>query len=183
MSYYISLNQAIFIEIQNYFTEVYLINRHSIRAVKINKVKLNFVEKKLTLTDVFYIFKLNRNLLLIEAVSRHRVTVKFRLKSVLFKHNRSVIATANQYSSVYIVRSLSRKVTFKVQVYQNSTTSLTLPVTVERDSLALKLTLKLNKAVLNYVINNFITFYTMKGLKYILKNSNSLTQAQTDYLK
>ena len=71
---------------------------------------MNFVEKKLTLTDVFYISELNENLLLIEAVSRHRVTVKFELKSILFKHNRSIVATTNQHSLIYIVRSLSRKV-------------------------------------------------------------------------
>ena len=100
MSHYISLNQTIFNEIQNYFTEVYLTNRHSIRAAEIDKVKVNFVEKKLILTDVLYISELNENLLSIETVSRHKVTVKFELKSVLFKHNESVVATTNQHSSV-----------------------------------------------------------------------------------
>ena len=76
-------------------------------------MKINFIEKKLTLTDVLYISELNKNLLLIKAVSRYRVTVEFKLKSILFKHNESVIATVNQHSSVYIVRSLSEKVAFK----------------------------------------------------------------------
>ena len=120
---------------------------------------MNFAEKKLTLTDVLCIFKLNRNLLLIKAVSRHRVTVKFRLKSVLFKHNRSVIATANQHSSVYIIRSLSRKVIFKIQIYQNLTTSLTLSVTAEEDLSVLKPALKLNRALSDYIVSNSITSY------------------------
>ena len=73
--------------------------------------------------------------------------------------------------------------TFKIQVYQNLTTSLTLSVTVRRDLSASELTLKLDKTVLSYVISNFITSYTMKGLKHTPENSNSLTQAQSDYLK
>ena len=138
-------------------------------------MKINFTEKKLTLIDVLYVSKLNENLLLIEAVSRHRVTVKLELKSILFKHNRSVIVTANQCSLIYIVRSLSRKVAFKVQIYQNLTISLTLSVTAEGDSSALKLTLKLNRALSDYLINNSATSYIIEGLKYTLKNSNSLT--------
>ena len=140
-------------------------------------MKVNFIEKKLTLTDVLYISKLNESLLLIEAVSRHEVTVKFRLKSVLFKHNRSVIATANQYSSVYIIRSLSKKVTFKVQAYQNLTISLTLSVTAERDSSASELISELDRAVLSHVVNNSATSYAIEDLGHTLKNSNSLTQA------
>ena len=146
-------------------------------------MKVNFTEKKLTLTDVLYIFKLNGNLLLIEAVSRHEVTVKFRLKSVLFKHNESVSITANQYSSVYIVRSLSEKVTFKIQIYQNSTISLTLSVIAERDLSALKLTLELDRAVLSYVIDNSITSYAIESLEHMFKNFNSLTLTQFNYLK
>ena len=146
-------------------------------------MKVNFAEKKLTLIDVLYIFKLNKNLLLIEAVSRHRVTVKFKLKSVLFKHNRSVIATANQYSSVYIVRSLSEKVTFKIQIYQNLTTSLTLSVTAEGDSSVLKLISELDRAVLSYVVSISTTFYATEGLEHTFKNSYSSTQTQSNYLK
>ena len=144
---------------------------------------MNFTEKKLTLTDVLYISELNRNLLSIEAVSRHRVTVEFRLKSILFKHNESVVATVNQHSSVYIVKSLSRKVAFKIQVYQNLIISLTLSVTVEGDLLALKLTLKLNRAVLSHVVNNLTTSYTMENLEHTLRNLSSLTQTQSNYLK
>ena len=132
---------------------------------------------------VLYVSKLNENLLLIEAASRYRVTVEFRLKSVLFKHNESVVATVNQHSSVYIIRSLSEKVAFKVQVYQNLTTSLALSVTVEKDLSALKLTLKLDRAVLSHVVNNSTTSYTTESLEHTLKSSNSLTQTQSDYLK
>ena len=146
-------------------------------------MKVNFAEKKLTLTDVLYVSKLNKNLLSIKAVSRHRVTVEFRLKSMLFKHNESVVTTANQHSSVYIVRSLSEKVAFKVQIYQDLTTSLTLSVTAGGDSLASELTSQLNRAVSDYVISSFITSYTTEGLKHTSKNSNSLTKAQSNYLK
>ena len=139
-------------------------------------MKINFTEKKLTLTDILYIFKLNRNLLLIKAVSRHRVTVKFKLKSVLFKHNESVIAIINQHSSVYIVKSLSEKVIFKIQVYQNLTMSLTLSVTAEGDLSVSDLTLKLNKALSDYVVNNSATSYTIESLEHTSKNFNSLTQ-------
>ena len=183
MSHYISLNQAIFVKIQNYFTGVCLANRHSIRVARIDKVEVNFAEKKLTLTDVLYIPELNRNLLSIEAVSRHRVTVKFELKSVLFKYNESVIVIINQYSSVYIVRSLSGKVAFKVQAYQNSTISLTLSATAGGDSSALKLTSELDRAVLSHVIDNSVISYATEGLKHLFKNSNSLTQTQFNYLK
>ena len=146
-------------------------------------MKVNFIEKKLTLTDVLYIFKLNRNLLLIKAVSRHKVTVKFKLKSILFKHNKSVIATVNQYSSVYIIKSLSEKLVFKIQTYLNLITSLALSMTVEGDLSALKLTSELNRALSDYIVNNSATSYTIKSLKHISKNSNSLTQTQFNYLK
>ena len=178
-----SLNQAIFIEIWDYSTGVCLANRHSIRAARIGKVEVDFAGKKLTLTDVLYVPELNGNLLLIGAASRHGVTVKFGLKSVLFKHNGSVVATANQHSSVYIFRSLSGKVAFKVQAYQNLTMSLALPATAGGDPSASGLAPELDGAVSSHVVGNPATPYATEGLGHTPKNPDSSTQAQSDYLK
>ena len=64
----------------------------SIKVIKRSKAEVFFNEKKLTLNEVLYILKLNRNLLLIRAVSSHEITVKFETKNVLFKHNKNIIA-------------------------------------------------------------------------------------------
>ena len=56
-------------------------------------------------------------------------------------------------------------------------------MTVKGDSSVLKLNLKLDRAVSSYVIDNSATSYAIKSLEHTSKNSNSLTQVQSDYLK
>ena len=57
--------------------QVCLINEEIIEVTEIDKVKVFFEEEKLTLNEVLYVSKLDRNLLSIRAVSSHRITVKF----------------------------------------------------------------------------------------------------------
>ena len=73
--------------------QVCLINKKVIEVTEIGKAEVFFNRKKLTLNEVLYVSELNKNLLLIEAVSSHKITVKFQTENVFFKHNENVIAT------------------------------------------------------------------------------------------
>ena len=86
---------SFFVEFQNYFTDIYLINEKLIKATENSKVKLFVNREKLTLNDILYMLELNRNLLLIETVSSHNITVKFLNKKTVFQYNERVIATVN----------------------------------------------------------------------------------------
>ena len=97
--------------------QVCLINEKIIEVTEIDKAEVFFKEEKLTLNEVLYVSELNKNLLLIKAISSHRITVKFHIRNVLFKHNKSVVVTAKPHSSIYILKSLNREMTFKVQIY------------------------------------------------------------------
>ena len=112
-----TLNQSFFVTFQNYSMQVYLINEKVIEVTEIGKAEVFFKEEKLTLNEVLYVLRLDRNLLLIRAVSSHRITVKFQTRNVLFKHNKSVVTITKCHSSVYILKSLNREMTFRVQTY------------------------------------------------------------------
>ena len=59
-----------------------------------DKAEVFVNKKRLTLSDVLYVSELNKNLLLIEAVSNHSITVKFQIEKIIFRYNESVITTA-----------------------------------------------------------------------------------------
>ena len=68
MSYYIISNHKSFVNINIYLTDISLVNKKSIKAAKINIIKILINEKTLTLNDIFYVSKLDRNLLLIKII-------------------------------------------------------------------------------------------------------------------
>ena len=181
-----TLNQSFFIEFQNYSTEVCLINEKSIRVIEYSKAEVFVDRKRLTLSDVLYMSELNRNLLSIEAVSSHDITVKFQNKEAVFEHKESVIATAKCHDSVYILKSLNRKVTFRVQTYSTLTNELTALTTAERASPMLELTSESVRAVTEYErvsVNDSAVRGDFTSIFLILKNSDFLTKAQTEYQK
>ena len=57
--------------------KVCLVNEKSIKVTEMSKAEVFFDEKKLIFSEVLYVLKLNRNLLSIETVSSHRITVEF----------------------------------------------------------------------------------------------------------
>ena len=182
-----TLNWSFFIEFQNYFTDVYLINEKSIRVTEYSKAEVFVNRKRLTLSDILYMSKLNENLLLIEAVSSHDITVKFWDKEAVFEHKESVIAMTKHHSSAYILKSLNEKVIFKVLIYSMSVNKLTVSATVKEAQFTLNLVMKSVRVVTEYVKallhasvkkGNF-TFISSESSR----NSDSTTQAQTDYQK
>ena len=65
-----------------------------------------------TLEDVLHVPNLDGNLLSIGAARKHGITVEFGLKNVLFKHNGTVVCTAMQHGSIYVVKSTNGKMAF-----------------------------------------------------------------------
>ena len=128
-SHHMTPDRSFFVEIQDYSTDVCLANGKSIKVTGISKAEVCFGGKTLTLKDVLYVPELDGNLLLLGAASKNGVTVEFELERVLFKHQGNVIATANQHSSVYILKLTNGKVAFKVQTYQKSMSSMAAPAT------------------------------------------------------
>ena len=127
----------------------------------------------------FYVSKLDRNLLSIEAVSSHRITVKFWTRNVLFKHNESVVATAKCHSSVYILKSLNREIIFKVQIHWCAFIELTASVTTEKALPILKLVSESVRAVSEYeraLVNDSMMREDFTSITLRLKNSDFLTQ-------
>ena len=166
--------------------QVCLTNEKIIEATEIDKAEILFKEEKLTLNEVLYVLRLDRNLLLIRAVSSHRITVKFWARDVLFKHNKNIVATAKCHSLIYILKSSNREVTFKVQIYQCVFSELTASVTAERALSMSELALKSVRAVLKYekaLVNDSMTRENFTPITLRLKNPHFLTQTQTDYQK
>ena len=186
VSHHMTLNWSFFVTFQNYSMQICLANEKIIEVTEIDKVKVLFKEEKLTLNEVLYVLRLDRNLLSIRAVSSHRITVKFWVRDVFFKHNKSIVAITKCHSSVYILKSLNREVTFKVQIYWHVFSELTASVTAERALSMSKLALKSVRAVLKYeraLVNNSMTRENFTSITLRSENPHFLTQTQTDYQK
>ena len=82
---------GLYLNINTYLTDISLINKKLIKAAKINIVKILINKEILTLNNILYVFKLNKNLLLIKIVRQCNITVKFSLKNILFKHFKSIV--------------------------------------------------------------------------------------------
>ena len=80
-----------------------------------------------TLEDVLHVPNLDGNLLSIGAARKHGITVEFGLKNVLFKHNGTVVCTAMQHGSIYVVKSTNGKTAFQVQAYGKPANGLAAP--------------------------------------------------------
>lgn len=63
---------------------IYLINEKTIKITDIKKVEVCYNDKVLTLTDILFVLKLNRNLLSIKAASKNSITVKFKFINIVF---------------------------------------------------------------------------------------------------
>ena len=130
-SHHMSPDRTLFSTMQDYSTYVTLANGKAIKATGIGKVEVCFEGKTLALTNVLFVPELDGNLLLIGAASKHGITVEFGLTNVAFKHNGSVIATAKQHGSVYVIELTNGKAAFKAQVSKKPTRSLAAPATAE----------------------------------------------------
>ena len=186
VSHYMTLNWSFFIEFQNYSTDVYLTNEKSIRVTEYGKAEVFVNEKRLTLSDVLYMSELNRNLLSIEAVSSHGITMKFWDKEAVFEYKESVIATVKHHSSAYILKLLNRKVTFRVQTYSTLTNKLTALTTAKRALPMLELISESVRAVTEHEeasVNDSAVREDFTSIFLILKNSDFLIKAQTEYQK
>ena len=151
VSHHMTSDWSFFFEFHDYSTEVCLINEQSIRVTEISKAEVFIKRERLTLSEILYVLRLDRNLLLIEAVSSHSIAVKFQNEKAVFRHNESVIAMTRWHSLIYILQSTNRKMTFKVQIYQKTVNDLTASVTTEGASPMLELTLKSVRADLKQV--------------------------------
>ena len=164
--------------------DVYLTNEKSIKVTGISKAEVCFGGKTLTLKNIFYVSELDRNLLLIGAASKNGVTVEFRLKRVLFKHQGNVITTVNQHSSVYILKLTNGKVAFKVQTYQKLMSSMAAPVTAGGAPPILELTLEPVGAVSEQVGGSHEAPASGEALGPVTPEIlNFSNQPQTDYWK
>ena len=184
VSHHMSPDQSLFSMIQNYSTYVTLVNEKAIKVTDIRKVEVCFKGKTLTLIDILFVSELDGNLLSIEAVSKHSITVKFELINIVFKHNGVIVATANQHGSVYVIESTNRKAVFKVQVSEKSMKSLAAPATAEGGVPILELTSELVRAVSEKVGDPFKTASAEEVLGPDTPEiSKLLNQPQTDYWK
>ena len=130
MSYHMTSDKSLFIDIKSYSTDICLANEAFIKISEISEVRAKF-EKKLTiLKNVLYVSELNFNLLFIEAAQNYHITVKFSLKKIEFKYHKVIIATVIKIDSVYVVRLSDRKTVFKTQRHKKSVTYLIISVTV-----------------------------------------------------
>ena len=182
VSHHITSDWSFFVKFQKYSTDICLVNDKSIRVTEYSKAEIFVNRKRLTLSDVLYVSELNRNLLLIEAVSSHSITVKFWDKIAVFRYNKSVIATAIWFSSVYILKSSNRKVTFKVQIYQKLINDHTASVTAEEALFMSDISLKCVRAVSECV--RAVSEHERASLNDSeVSKSDFSAQAQTDYQK
>ena len=185
--HHMTSDQSFFFELHDYSTEVSLINEQSIRVTEIDRAEVFIKEERLTLSEILYVLRLNRNLLSIEAVSNHSIAVKFWDEKAVFKHNKSIIAIIRWHSLIYILQSTNRKITFKVQIYQKSVNDLTASMTAERALSMLKLTLKSVRAVLKQErasLNNSVKNEVFISItSEYSENSDFSTQTQTEYQK
>ncbi|KAA6413812.1 MAG: hypothetical protein FRX48_02174 [Lasallia pustulata] len=107
-SHHMTSDPSLFMDLRPYDTDVCIANGMTIKATGIGNAQVRVGEGELMFRDTLYVPELDVNLLSIGAASNQGITVEFKHDTVTFQKDKLLVATAQQFGSIYALMTEGR---------------------------------------------------------------------------